>query len=237
MFNAIKIFGNWQEINEILAIVLIVLIMAIIFGLIFVEILFLVLNKKEEEEEDIKEEEGEVEEKEEILKEDEESYKAGIVVYDRSFEARYIQLSDESKRRYILIKNEIMSYDKVRSRRSWKRETYKNGRKVLAKLSIRGKTICLYLPLNAEDYTESKYKVQDVHDTKAYKDTGLMYRIINERRMKYAIELIKEVMNKNGLKKGETQNIDYYEPYEGIVELIEKGLIKRNVRKVKEEIK
>lgn len=155
--------------------------------------------------------------------------------YDKSFTARLIQSDDEVKHWYTELKNELLSYKKIKARMSWKRETFKIGKEVVAKISFRGKTMCLYLPLNAADFAESKYHVEDVSDTPSNVDTPVMYRMKNSRRVKYAADLIAMVMDNFGLVRVERIAEDYYLPYEGIVELINKGLVKRKIKSAADE--
>lgn len=166
---------------------------------------------------------------------EEESFVGGTLRYDKSFQARFIQSDDDVKRWYTDIKNELLSFKKVHDRSSWKRETYKSGKTVVAKLAFRGKTLCLYLPLNASDYTDSKYQLEDVSNTPSNVETPSMYRIKNDKRAKYAVELIDAAMEKLELPRIERESEDYYVPYEGIVELIKKGLVKRNIKSAEDE--
>ena len=161
---------------------------------------------------------------------EEESFEGGILRYDRSFTARLIQSDNEVKNWYTDIKNELLSYKKVHDRMSWKRESYNCGRLPFARLSFRGETLCIYLPLNPTDFAESKYKVEDVSENSSYMDTPCLYRIKNNRRAKYALELIAMVAENLGVPGIERETQDYYVPYEGLVELINKGLIKRNIK-------
>ena len=149
--------------------------------------------------------------------------------YDRSFTARLIQSDDETKHWYNELKNALLSYKKVKARMSWKRETYKAGRIMLARLSFRGKTLCLFLPLNPADFEDSKYKVEDASENSTYADTPCMYRIKNDRRVKYAVELIDMVMEQYGLPEIKREPEDYFMPYESLVALLNKGLIKREL--------
>ena len=166
---------------------------------------------------------------------EEESAEAGKLRYNKSFTARFIQAEDQTKFWYNDIKNELLSYKKVSHRISWRRETFRWHREPVARLSFRGKTLCLYLPLNPSDYVE-KYHVEDVSDSVSYADTPLLIRLKNSRRMKYAKLLIGEVMKQKGITRLEQQpSVDYYMPYEGIVELIKKGLIKRTVSSKQQE--
>ena len=155
--------------------------------------------------------------------------------YDRSFTARLIQSDDEVKQWYTNLKNDLLAYKKVKARISWKRETFRVGRKVVARIAFRGKTMCLYLPLKAEEYAETKYRVEDVSDVVANVDAPLMYRMKNARRVKYATELIAIAMKKNGVRRTQYIAKDFYLPYEGTVELINKGLIKRVIKAAADE--
>lgn len=187
--------------------------------------------EEESQEEPIEEEPQEIiVKKREPIVIEEESFE-GVLRYDKSFTAKYIQSRDEVKMWYTTLKNELLSYKKVKARMSWKRETFRMGKEVVARLGYRGNTLCIYLPLNPADYAESKYKVQDVSENVSYADTPCMYRLKNERRIGYAIELFTAVMERMGATRTERIAEDYYLPYEGIVELIGKGLAKRNVQK------
>ena len=173
----------------------------------------------------------------------EESAEAGTLRYDRSFTARLIQSEDSVKQWYTLLKNELLSYKKVRARMSWKRETFRvsgsalaegGESRTIARLSHRGKTLCLFLPLNPANYEDTKYKVE-LEDSTSYEDTPCLYRIKNEKRLRYALELIQSVMEELGVPRVEHETEDFYMPYEGVVELIEKGLVKRVVKSKEEE--
>ncbi len=152
---------------------------------------------------------------------------ANMLRYDRSFTARLIQSSDDTKHWYTLLKNELLSYRKVKDRMSWKRESYHLGRDGIAKFGFRGKMLCLFLALDPKDYADSKYKVEDVSGGKAFEGTPCMMRIKNERRVKRATELITVMMERLGAERYERNAEDYYLPYEGIYELVNKGLAKR----------
>ena len=74
-----------------------------------------------------------------------------IIKYNKSFTAKIIQSSDEVKAYYSEIKNELLSYKGVKSRMSWKGETFYAGRVTYAKLCVRGKCLSLFLALNPKD--------------------------------------------------------------------------------------
>ena len=164
---------------------------------------------------------------------DEESFQ-GKLRYDLSFTARIIRSKDEIKLWYSSLKNELLSYAKVKDRMSWKRETFKYGRDILARLSFRGKTLCLSLPLLATEFEGSKFELEDVSDQSSNADTPSLYRIRSEKRMRYAKELIAYIAGVLAAEKTEREDVDYYMPYQGIVELIDAGLAKRTVTEVTE---
>ena len=165
----------------------------------------------------------------------EESVEAGILRYDKSFEARLIQSDDEIKHWYTEIKNELLSYKTCKARMSWKRETFKANKQVVAMLVYRGNTLCLFVPLNYADYAENKEI--ETTDLPTYADTPVMIRLKNEKRKKTALELITKVMEQaQVVRKPGYVSEDFYVPYEGILELINRGLIKREIRTAQDEI-
>ncbi len=144
----------------------------------------------------------------------------------KSFTAKLIQSPEETKKYYEELKNEVLSYKKTNSRVSWHYDAVNAGREYVLKFAIRGKTLGVYFPLNADDYADSKYKVEKTN-SKKYEDVPCLYRIKNDRRCEYAKELIAVVASNLGLEKGEEQHEVYSNlPYESNKPLIARGLIK-----------
>ncbi len=67
--------------------------------------------------------------------------------YDRSFNAKLIQSDDETQRRYGSLRNRLMAYKGVKSRVSWSGDTFKLGRRTIAKIGINGKSLLLILSI------------------------------------------------------------------------------------------
>lgn len=152
------------------------------------------------------------------------------VRYDRSLNAKLIQLKDDVKEWYSQLKNELLSYGKVRSRMSWKRESFRIGRATFARITVRGRTLCLMLAVDPSGFAGTKFSVEDVSNVASTSDTPCLYRIKSGRRIKYAKELIAAVMHELGVKKQpDYEPQDFYMPYAGDVALMERGLIKRVV--------
>ena len=154
--------------------------------------------------------------------------------YDKSFTARLIQSDDEVKYWYTDLKNDLLGYKSVHGRISWKRETFKCHKDVIAKFAYRGKVLCVYLPLNPYDYMD-KHPVENAADMSCYEDTPLMIRLKSAKRVRLAKDLIRTVMEEKGIDAVPHETVDYYMPYEGILELINKGLIKREIKTAEDE--
>ena len=152
------------------------------------------------------------------------------ISYDKSQTAKLMQADDVVKNYYDLIKNELLSYKGVKCRISWKHETFRVGRVCVAKLKVRGKHLRLLLPLNPNDFVDTKYKVKDLSAKKNHADTPCGYSIKNDRRSVYAKDLIALVMQANGaVKLEETPQFVQYSldfPYDTTENLIYRKLIK-----------
>lgn len=145
--------------------------------------------------------------------------------YIKSFTAKLIQSPEETKKYYEELKNEVLSYKKTNSRVSWHYDAINAGREYVLKFAIRGKTLCVYLPLDPEKQ-EEKYKVEKV-ESKRFEDIPCLYRIKNDRRCEYAKELVAKVCESMGLEKGKEQHEVYSNiPYEPNKPLVARGLIK-----------
>ena len=150
-----------------------------------------------------------------------------VLRYNRSFTARLIQGGDVLQARYTELKNYLLSYKKVKSRISWKRDSFHCGRQTVATFAIRGKTLCLCLATEPNQYEETKYKVKDLRIRSPKTKTPLLYQIRNERRVGYAKDLIDRMMEELGIERlAEAATEDYRLPYETTEALIERELIK-----------
>ena len=153
---------------------------------------------------------------------------ANMMKYNRSFIARIIQSTDEQKRYYGQVKNALLAYKKVNSKIAWGAERFNKGRETIARFKIRGKTLCLYLALDPNEFATSVYHHTDVSDNKSMHGTPMMVKIKSPRGVKKAIRLIDIMLEKRNGVKREIAERDYAAmyPYETIEELIEEGLVK-----------
>ena len=152
------------------------------------------------------------------------------VRYNRSYLAKICQLNNDTKEWYSSLKNDLLSYEKIKSRTSWRRESFRLGGVTVARIAVRGKTLCLMLAVEPLGYTNTKYVVEDVSNVVNTIDTPTMYRIKSARRLKYAKEMIAGMMKEfRAFKDPNYIPQDYFVPYEGDVTLMQKGLVKRVV--------
>ncbi|MDE7095621.1 MAG: hypothetical protein K2O23_03950, partial [Anaeroplasmataceae bacterium] len=151
-----------------------------------------------------------------------------VVRYNRSFLSRLIQASDLLKNRYSELKNQILSYRGVKDKISWKKETFRVGRKTLVTFVIRGKTLCLCMALDPKQFEDTKYKVDDLSVRSPKSKTPCLYRISNDRRFRYAQELIDMLFIENQIEKLEHADMDYTLslPFETTETLIGRDLIR-----------
>ena len=159
---------------------------------------------------------------------------ANMMKYNRSFIARIIQSDDDVKRYYGQVKNAMLAYKKVNSSIAWGAERFNKGRETIAKLKIRGKTLCLYLNLDPNEFPTSVYHQVDVSDNKSVQGTPMMVKIKSPLGARKAIRLIDAMLAQRNGEKRVMQERDYAAmyPYETIEELIDDGLVK-DVRKNK----
>ena len=148
--------------------------------------------------------------------------------YSRSFEANLIQSEDTIKDYYSELKNYIMSFKGVKSRFSWKFETFNKGRNPFFKIKLRGKTILLYCAIDPNSIDKAKYRHEAINN-KLFADVPTLLKIkagLNVRRAKEIINLV--MQNYQMEKNPKAQEVDYKSlyPNEDNQSLIERGLIK-----------
>lgn len=157
---------------------------------------------------------------------------ASMMKYKRSFIARIIQSDDNCKQYYGEVKHALLSYKKVNSNVAWGAERFNKGRETVARIKMRGKTLCLYLALDPKNYKTTVYHHLDVSENKSVAGTPMMVKIKSNLGVRKAIRLIDEMLSMRDGEKREILERDYAAmyPYETIEDLIEEGLVK-DVRK------
>lgn len=173
----------------------------------------------------------------EIVEEVAEEPKEDLVMrIDRSFTAKLKQSDDEVKDRYGMIKNALLSYKKFKSTVSWNADRFNCGRATIAKMNIRGKTLCVYFALDPKDpaFKQTIYNQKDMSEQKAYAQTPFMMKIKSDLAAKRAVRLVETLAEQRGVaKKKDFEEVDYKKTYRyaGDRQLELTGLLRKSMGK------
>jgi len=148
------------------------------------------------------------------------------VTYNYSFASKLSLSSEETRYRYQIISDTLLSYG-LRKRQSWKQERYYTKGRNYVKLIFRGKTPCICFDIEPESLKGTKYSVEDVSGIKKYEDVPSMMRVRSGRGCKYAVELIQMMMETAGIKQ-QREVQEEFEPIPAMTkeELVNNGSIK-----------
>ncbi len=152
-----------------------------------------------------------------------------LVKYNRSFVSKLMQASDDLKGYYAELVNHALSYGKVKNRVSWACSTLNHSREKLAIVTIKGKTLYLYLSLDIEIAKQTiKGTIKDVSDKKRYQAVPTLFKVKSGVALKKAKLLIDALMAQKSIafdKPCDTINPKDY-PYDTTENLITAKLIK-----------
>ncbi len=159
-----------------------------------------------------------------------------VVRLKRSFTAKLKQSEDDIKGYYSTLKNALSEYKKINSNISWHGDRFNFGRDTVARITIIGKTLGLYLALDPADpeFKQTVYRQKDVSKQKAYEGTPFMVKIKSDGGLKKALRLVVALAEKLGTEKDEAFSaVDYVAMYPQATdeEMLEEGLIKATKEK------
>ncbi|MBQ8434237.1 MAG: hypothetical protein IJX23_05485, partial [Clostridia bacterium] len=152
-----------------------------------------------------------------------------LVRYNRSFTSKLMQASDELKGYYADLVNHALSYKKVKNRISWPSSTIKHQSGRVAILTIKGKTLYVYLAMDPELARQTiKGTIKDVSDKKRYQTVPTLFKVRSPLSLRKAKRLLDALMSTREAELGKPSTAinpqDY--PYETTEDLIKNGLIK-----------
>ena len=159
---------------------------------------------------------------------DEDEYSKDGIKYIKSFKAKMMLASEETKEYFAKIANGLLKYTKVKMRESQQYVTFKRGKDLLCKIAVRGKTLCVHFALESSGL-DDKYFITDLSGVRKFAETPSMLKVKSERGVKYAFELIDAVRERFGLTenakhKESVTTADY--PSTDMDTLIASGLVK-----------
>ena len=154
-----------------------------------------------------------------------------VTRYKRSFRAKIIESAGAVKESYFALKNALLSYAGVNSQINWSNDRFFMAGETVARISVRGKTLCLYLDLDPAAYPASVYHQRAVGDTKQYEKTPMMVKVRSATALKRALQLVAILMERLGTVSIERAPVDYAEEFafRSQEELIQEGLIKTSL--------
>ena len=150
----------------------------------------------------------------------------GFIRYNRAFVAKMSMTADNLKAYYNVLKNTLLSYKGVKSRLSWCYDSYNKGRNPIAKINVRGNGLIVYLALDPHRYEGTKYRFRDVSFKKKYADVPMQIKIRSKRGLRYAVELVADIMADLGIKQGEVGSKEYAPARESLEELMARNLVR-----------
>lgn len=118
-----------------------------------------------------------------------------------SFETKLKKSEADLRHKYYELRDYIKSYG-VKNRISIPGDTFSAKRERYAFITIQGKHIKVYLPLDINAYQDSSIPLKAV-ETKKFADLPLVIRVQSDLSLKRAKKLVDDVMKNRGLSKAE----------------------------------
>ena len=118
-----------------------------------------------------------------------------------SFSQKLLAQPEDTRGYFNLIHNQLMSYKKVAYRLSFRCASYRLGRKLLAKIFIKGKTMKLALDLDVKAFSEKTYFQKDMSSVKSYAEVPFVVKVKSDRAAKRAVSLIDALAENNSMTK------------------------------------
>lgn len=116
------------------------------------------------------------------------------------FYEKMLFIDRKTQEYYNAIHNKFRSMRKINPRISTKGVSYRLGRELVAKITVRGKTMRLHLALDVANFEERIYFQKNLSDVKAYAEVPLMVKVKSDRGLKNALKLVDALVSGNGIE-------------------------------------
>ena len=146
-----------------------------------------------------------------------------LVILPLTLDNKLHQSTNTIKLLYSKLKNEILSYKGVRAEMTVKNENFKAQKRIIARMTVVGECVRLYLALDPAEYSTKKYKHKDAFDQPGYEGTLLMVKVAGEKDRQLAVALIDELVKKFSLERNKRYA---YVPYAEKYPYIKNGVFK-----------
>ena len=181
---------------------------AILLAVLFAYVVVAILNKDKKpavvEEKIVVEQptpEPKKEENEVVSTLDEDSEDDRFIAKRVSFAQKMLTLDAKTQIYYEKIHNAFRGLRKINPRISMKGVSYRLGRDLVAKVSVRGKTLRLHLALDVNEFDQNIYFQKNLWDVKAYAEVPFMVKVKSDRGLKKALDLIDALCKKHAIEQ------------------------------------
>ena len=106
------------------------------------------------------------------------------------FSEKMIAMDVKVQAYYNELYNKFISYRKINPRVSSKCASFRLGRDLIAKITVRGKTMKMHLALDVNKFEDNIYFQKDLGDVKAYAEVPFTVKVKSDRGLKNALKLI-----------------------------------------------
>ncbi len=112
--------------------------------------------------------------------------------YTKSFLAKICLSGRNVKETYAALFNALMAYDGVTAKTSFSCATFSVKRSPIAKVTLTGKTLSLFLAIEPDTHAEGRYRLIDVGNVRRYALLPSKFRIRSAGSLSFALRLIEE---------------------------------------------
>lgn len=110
------------------------------------------------------------------------------------------EMDDKTKEYVNAINNKFKSLRNINMRVSSRGVSYRNGRELVAKMTIRGKALKLHLALDPKAFDENIYFQKDLSGVKTHAEVPFTVKVKSDRGFKNAMKLIDALIENKGLQ-------------------------------------
>ena len=132
------------------------------------------------------------------------------------FSEKMLSLDSKTQSYYNELYNKFISMRRINPRVSTKCVSFRLGKELVAKISVRGKTMKLNLALDVSKFEENIYFQKDSSDVKTYAEVPFTVKVKSDRGLKNAIKLIDALATEKNI-----ENKVRYNAVDAIAELKE----------------
>ena len=117
------------------------------------------------------------------------------------FAEKMLSLDAKTQEYYDKLNNAFCAMRKINARVSMKGVSYRLGRELVAKLTVRGKTLRLHLALDVNKFEQKVYFQKDLSDVKSYVEVPFAVKVKSDRGLKNALKLLDALMVEKTIEK------------------------------------